>query len=117
MDYEFLGGNLALDFTNTVHSHGTADPGDDLKTTADLVAVGSPGWTASGCGDPPTAERSRGRDAIPARLRAARVALRNLQPRSKGKKASAGCHSRNFRASTGMRSGTPNFTGWPITIG
>ncbi len=38
MDYEFLGGNLALDFTNTVHSHGTPDPGDDLKTTADLVA-------------------------------------------------------------------------------
>ncbi len=38
MDYEFLGGNLALDFTNTVHSHGMADPGDDLKTVADLVA-------------------------------------------------------------------------------
>jgi predicted RNA-binding Zn ribbon-like protein len=43
MVYEFLGGNLALDFTNTVHSHGTADPGDDLKTTADLVA-----WAAQG---------------------------------------------------------------------
>ena len=41
MDYEFLGGNLALDFANTVHSHGKADPGDDLKTAADLV-----GWAA-----------------------------------------------------------------------
>jgi predicted RNA-binding Zn ribbon-like protein len=37
MDYEFLGGNLALDFTNTLHSHGMSDPGEDLKTTADLV--------------------------------------------------------------------------------
>jgi len=37
MDYEFLGGNLALDFTNTVHSHDSSDPDEDLKTTADLV--------------------------------------------------------------------------------
>ena len=37
MDYEFLGGSLALDFTNTVHSHGMSDPGEDLKTAADLV--------------------------------------------------------------------------------
>jgi predicted RNA-binding Zn ribbon-like protein len=41
MDHEFLGGNLALDFANTVHSHGMADPNDDLKTAADLV-----GWAA-----------------------------------------------------------------------
>ena len=41
MDYEFLGGNLALDFANTVHSHGMADPGDDLKSAGDLV-----GWAA-----------------------------------------------------------------------
>jgi predicted RNA-binding Zn ribbon-like protein len=37
MDYEFLGGNLALDFTNTLHSHGESDPGEDLKSVADLV--------------------------------------------------------------------------------
>jgi len=37
MDYEFLAGNLALDFTNTVHSHGLADPRDDLKTADDLI--------------------------------------------------------------------------------
>src|ERR1700680_4577508 len=37
MDYEFLGGNLALDFTNTLHSHGMSDPGEDLKTAADLA--------------------------------------------------------------------------------
>lgn len=37
MDYEFLGGNVALDFANTVHNHGMADPGDDLTTTGDLV--------------------------------------------------------------------------------
>jgi hypothetical protein len=30
MNYEFLGGNLALDFANTVHSHGMVDPCDDL---------------------------------------------------------------------------------------
>ena len=37
MDHEFVGGNLALDFTNTLHSHGESDPGEDLKTAADLV--------------------------------------------------------------------------------
>jgi len=37
MKYEFLGGNLALDFTNTVHSRGMADPCDDLQSAADLV--------------------------------------------------------------------------------
>ena len=37
MRYEFVGGNLALDFANTVHSRGLADPGDDLKVAADLV--------------------------------------------------------------------------------
>jgi hypothetical protein len=34
MNYEFLGGNLALDFANTVHSHSMVDPCDDLKTAA-----------------------------------------------------------------------------------
>jgi predicted RNA-binding Zn ribbon-like protein len=37
MRYEFVGGNLALDFANTVHNHGTADPEDDLKSATDLV--------------------------------------------------------------------------------
>jgi len=37
MRYEFVGGNLALDFVNTVHSRGMTDPGEDLKVTADLV--------------------------------------------------------------------------------
>lgn len=37
MRYEFIGGNLALDFANTVHNQGTADPGDDLKAPADLI--------------------------------------------------------------------------------
>jgi predicted RNA-binding Zn ribbon-like protein len=37
MNYEFLGGNLALDFVNTVHSHGMVDPCDDLKTAEDLA--------------------------------------------------------------------------------
>src|SRR5580658_1484112 len=37
MDYEFIGGNLALDFANTVHSHGAADPGEDLETAAGLM--------------------------------------------------------------------------------
>ena len=41
MDFEFVAGNLALDFANTVHRHGMADPGDDLKTVPDLVA-----WSA-----------------------------------------------------------------------
>jgi predicted RNA-binding Zn ribbon-like protein len=41
MDFEFLGGNLALDFTNTVHDRGMAEPGDDVKSAADLV-----GWAA-----------------------------------------------------------------------
>ena len=37
MEYEFLGGNLALDFTNTVHDHGADDPGDDLRNVAEWV--------------------------------------------------------------------------------
>ncbi len=41
MDFEFVAGNLALDFANTVHCHGMADPGDDLKSAPDLVA-----WSA-----------------------------------------------------------------------
>ena len=42
MNYEFIAGNLALDFANLVHNHGSKDPGndpeDDLKTYADLIA-------------------------------------------------------------------------------
>ena len=41
MYFEFVGGNLALDFANTVHSHGLADPRDDLKTGPDLMAWGA----------------------------------------------------------------------------
>jgi len=41
VNYEFLGGNLALDFANTVHSQGMVDPCDDLKT----AAVAS-GWSS-----------------------------------------------------------------------
>jgi predicted RNA-binding Zn ribbon-like protein len=37
MTFEFIAGNLALDFANTVHSHGLPDPRDDLKTCADLA--------------------------------------------------------------------------------
>ena len=37
MDFEFLGGNLALDFTNSVHNHGAEDCGDDLTSAADWV--------------------------------------------------------------------------------
>lgn len=36
MEYEFLAGNLALDFANTVHSHGAEDPGDDLTSINEL---------------------------------------------------------------------------------
>jgi predicted RNA-binding Zn ribbon-like protein len=35
--YEFVGGNLALDFTNTVHSRGSDDPEDDLRGVSDFV--------------------------------------------------------------------------------
>ncbi len=43
MNYEFLGGNLALDFTNTVHDHGADDPGDDLTRSVELDGVGCAG--------------------------------------------------------------------------
>jgi predicted RNA-binding Zn ribbon-like protein len=36
--FQFLGGNLALDFCNTVHSVGHEDPEDDLETWADLLS-------------------------------------------------------------------------------
>jgi predicted RNA-binding Zn ribbon-like protein len=37
MKFEFVAGNLALDFANSVHDHGSPDPQDDLKTYADLM--------------------------------------------------------------------------------
>lgn len=36
MQFEFIGGNLALDFANTVHLHGATNPGDDLTSIQDL---------------------------------------------------------------------------------
>ncbi|MBZ5706830.1 MAG: CGNR zinc finger domain-containing protein [Acidobacteriia bacterium] len=38
MDYEFIAGNLALDFANTVHNYGSSDPGDDLKSFSELAS-------------------------------------------------------------------------------
>jgi predicted RNA-binding Zn ribbon-like protein len=37
MHFEFIAGNLALDFANTVHNYGAADPEDDLKSHSELV--------------------------------------------------------------------------------
>jgi predicted RNA-binding Zn ribbon-like protein len=37
MKFEFVAGNLALDFANSVHDYGSAEPQDDLKTFADFV--------------------------------------------------------------------------------
>jgi predicted RNA-binding Zn ribbon-like protein len=37
MKFEFVAGNLALDFVNTVHNHGSSDPQDDLQTYEDLM--------------------------------------------------------------------------------
>jgi|SRR5205085_5770413 len=72
MNYEFLGGNLALDFANTVHNHGTVDPGDDLKTVADLAE-----WaTQAGLlRDREGSQKGKARDRV--RFRRA-VALREL---------------------------------------
>ena len=36
VQFEFIGGNLALDFVNTVHRYGAKDPGDDLTGIQDL---------------------------------------------------------------------------------
>lgn len=38
MHYEFIAGNLALDFANTVHNHGSGDPEDDLKGFSELIS-------------------------------------------------------------------------------
>lgn len=40
MEFEFIAGNPALDFTNTVHCHGSADPRDDLRSLGDLLDWG-----------------------------------------------------------------------------
>ena len=40
MRFEFLGGNAALDFANTVHNHGNKNPEDDLQAWSDLVLWG-----------------------------------------------------------------------------
>lgn len=37
MKFEFVASNLALDFANTVHDHGSSDPQDDLQTYEDLM--------------------------------------------------------------------------------
>lgn len=55
MKFEFLAGNAALDFVNTVHNYGSDDPGDDLRTQDDFVE-----WSAqSGLLDSATASRVR----------------------------------------------------------
>jgi predicted RNA-binding Zn ribbon-like protein len=36
--WEFIGGALCLDFVNTVHCYGAADPVDDLQTAEDLLS-------------------------------------------------------------------------------
>jgi predicted RNA-binding Zn ribbon-like protein len=38
--FEFIGGALCLDFLNTVHHFGAAEPGDELQTLDDLLAWG-----------------------------------------------------------------------------
>ena len=38
MNFEFVAGNLALDFANLVHNHGSKGPEDDLKTFEDLMS-------------------------------------------------------------------------------
>lgn len=40
LSFELIAGNLALDFTNTVHSYGEADPRDDLRGFPDFL-----GWS------------------------------------------------------------------------
>ena len=39
-EFEFLAGHRALDFANTVHCHGFADPRDDLRGWEDLLRWG-----------------------------------------------------------------------------
>src|SRR5262249_39196129 len=38
INFEFVAGHSALDFCNTVHSRGAADPRDELKSYSDLVS-------------------------------------------------------------------------------
>ena len=40
MNFDYVAGNLALDFANLVHNHGSEDPEDDLKTLDDLISWG-----------------------------------------------------------------------------
>jgi len=40
MPFEFVAGNPALDFVNTVHNHGAGDPEDDLQAWPDLLQWG-----------------------------------------------------------------------------
>lgn len=39
--FELLGGNLCLDFVNTIHEYGAADPREELHSFQDLLAFGS----------------------------------------------------------------------------
>lgn len=97
MDYEFLGGNLALDFTNTLHNHGESDPREDLKSAADLVE-----WAAqAGLLRHTETHRLGTVHADPARFRRA-LALRELLYEifsrvAKGKKPTAQA-LRNFQS-------------------
>lgn len=38
--FELLGGALCLDFVNTIHEYGAADPKEELHSTQDLIAFG-----------------------------------------------------------------------------
>jgi predicted RNA-binding Zn ribbon-like protein len=40
VEFEFVAGNLALDFANTDHNYGADDPQDDLQAYSDLIGWG-----------------------------------------------------------------------------
>jgi predicted RNA-binding Zn ribbon-like protein len=40
VEFEFVAGNLALDFANTEHNHGAAEPQNDLRAFSDLLDWG-----------------------------------------------------------------------------
>lgn len=73
---KFIGGRICLDFANTVHNFGSANPEDDLL---DYAAFISWAYQAGVLTQSETSERLRNAKVHPAQARAAISQIRNLR--------------------------------------
>lgn len=76
--FGFLGGELCLDYANTVDWHASAQPSDRLHTYADLVAWGREAGLLNGSAGQQLLAEAERRPALAAAVLAAAVELREV---------------------------------------